>query len=140
MAPESTSMTDTGGPGGTTVGGNVAEAGEAVANKIETFEELMGPKGRYRLRELAQTMKESGALRIKDHRTIQGNFPNSFKGECASVIPTMAVALVQFASAGLPFRSTLIVLQAGGMHDCTQHSICRDAGMPGTGFWAMRAQ
>jgi hypothetical protein len=53
---------------------------------FDTLDELLSAKGRYKLRELAEAMKDSGALRIKDHRTIQGNFPNTFKGECAFLI------------------------------------------------------
>lgn len=50
--------------------------------ELETLEDLLSNRGRYRLREMADVMKESGALRIKDHRTIQGNNPDTFKGEC----------------------------------------------------------
>jgi hypothetical protein len=48
---------------------------------VDTLDGLLSIHGRERLRELAEHMKDSGALRIKDHRTIQGFYPNTFKGE-----------------------------------------------------------
>lgn len=83
MTPDNSFLTEPGAGEGIT-GDNSASLVREDAGKIESLEDLCGTKGRYRLRELAQNMKESGALRIKDHRTIQGNFPNSFKGECAT--------------------------------------------------------
>lgn len=52
--------------------------------ELETLDDLLSNRGRYRLREMADVMKDSGALRIKDHRTIQGNNPDTFKGEYVS--------------------------------------------------------
>lgn len=54
--------------------------------ELETLEDLLSHRGRYRLREMADVMKDSGALRIKDHRTIQGNNPDTFKGEYVRMI------------------------------------------------------
>lgn len=79
--PETSAVTE---PGGGETGDNGASARTEDTHIIKSLEELLSTKGRHRLRELAQNMKLSGALRIKDHRLIQGNFPNSFKGECAS--------------------------------------------------------
>lgn len=79
--PETSAVTE---PGGGETGENSATLRPEDDVSMKSLEELLSTKGRHRLRELAQSMKLSGALRIKDHRTIQGNFPNSFKGECAS--------------------------------------------------------
>lgn len=64
--------------------------------ELETLEDLLSNRGRYRLREMADVMKESGALRIKDHRTIQGNNPDTFKGEyvCIAIVVTMTAKML----------------------------------------------
>lgn len=67
---------------GETVDGHGVSLSSVEQAELETLDDLLSSRGRYRLREMADVMKDSGALRIKDHRTIQGNNPDTFKGEC----------------------------------------------------------
>jgi hypothetical protein len=84
MATDTALATETVGAGETGENsGTLPGNGDEDSAEIKTLAELLSTKGRHRLRELARAMKDSGALRIKDHRLLQGNFPNSFKGECA---------------------------------------------------------
>ena len=75
------------------------DAARSPRSPPATLSQLLSIEYRDTVRELADQMRDSGALRIKPHRDQMINYPDTFKGECAFLAAACFVTLAYGARA-----------------------------------------